>query len=303
MCAFNSPFTVFLCFGVGLAIGGCACSKGAQQPDPAAGELAAPAQPPARAEAAVAAAAPAGDIHGEEVTYSVDGTTLKGYLAYDAGKQGRRPGVLVVHEWWGQNDYVRRRARMLAELGYTALALDMYGDGKTATHPADAGKFAGEVRAHMDEAVRRFEAARKLLQSHPTTDPAHIAAIGYCFGGGIVLEMARRGIDLDAVASFHGSLGTDTPAEKGKVVARVMVFHGADDPFTSPEVLAAFKQEMADAGVDLHFVAYPGAVHAFTNPAATENGKKFNLPLAYDEAADEDSWKQLQEGLKAAFSD
>ncbi|OGL19050.1 MAG: dienelactone hydrolase [Candidatus Rokubacteria bacterium RIFCSPLOWO2_12_FULL_71_22] len=231
---------------------------------------------------------------GEEVSYSADGTTLKGYIARPAKADGKRPGVLVVHEWWGNNDYPRKRADMLAQLGYVALALDMYGDGKVASHPKDAGAFAGEVRKHMDVAEKRFRAALALLASQRDVDTGRIAAVGYCFGGGMVLEMARRGLPLAGVVSFHGSLPTQTPARPGGVKAKVLVLNGADDPFVKPEQIEAFKKEMDAAGVDYRFINYPGAVHAFTNPDATENGKKFNLPLAYDADADRKSWEEMQ---------
>ncbi|MDH5395449.1 MAG: dienelactone hydrolase family protein, partial [Gammaproteobacteria bacterium] len=157
------------------------------------------------------------EIISSEVDYTDGETTMKGYLAYDNSKKGKRPGIIVVHEWWGHNDYAKKRARMLAELGYSAIALDMYGNGKTANHPKDAGMFSGEVKKNMDIAEKRFMAAYHLLQKQESVDKDKIAAIGYCFGGGIVLEMARRGVDLDAVVSFHGSLDTKKVAEKGKV--------------------------------------------------------------------------------------
>jgi dienelactone hydrolase len=240
-------------------------------------------------------------VHGEEVTYTSGTTTMKGYLAYDESQSGKRPGVLVVHEWWGHNEYARKRAKMLAELGYTALAVDMYGNGKQASHPKDAGQFSGEVKNDMPEAKARFDAAMQLLQQQPTVDPERIAAIGYCFGGGIVLEMARMGLDLKAVASFHGSLGTDHPAEKGMVKGKILVANGADDPFTKPEQIASFKQEMDAAGVDYRFVNYPGAKHSFTNPSADQYGKQFNLPLEYNQAADEQSWQAMQQLFKQAL--
>ena len=240
-------------------------------------------------------------IVGKEVDYTADGTTLKGYIAYDDAIKGKRPGVLVVHEWWGHNDYARKRARMLAGLGYTALAVDMYGNGKTASHPKEAGEFAGEVRSNMEQATARFKAAKKLLSQHETTDPDKIAAIGYCFGGGIVLEMARRGLDLDAVVSFHGSLPTQNPAQPGKVKARVLVCNGEADPFTKPEQISAFKQEMKNAKVDFEFKSYPNAKHSFTNPDANTFGKKFDLPLEYNEAADKQSWEDMKAFLKQSF--
>jgi dienelactone hydrolase len=237
----------------------------------------------------------------KEITYTANGLELKGYLAYDDAQKAQRPGVLVVHEWWGQNDYIRKRARMLAELGYVALALDMYGDGKVAAHPQDASKFSGEVMKNLDVAEQRFMAGLALLKQQPQTDKQRIAAIGYCFGGGVVLAMARRGVDLNGVVSFHGSLGAGAPAEPGKVKAKILVLNGADDPFTKPEQIAAFKEEMKAAGVDYEFVNYPGAKHSFTNPDATENGKKFQLPLEYNAKADKESWQKMQSFFQQIF--
>jgi dienelactone hydrolase len=242
------------------------------------------------------------EIKTVEVSYREGDTVLKGMLAYDDAIEGTRPGVLVVHEWWGQNDYARKRAKMLAELGYTALAVDMYGNGKTADHPKDAGAFASAVGGNLPLAKARFDAALEVLRKDPTVDKDRIAAIGYCFGGGIVLNMARMGEDLDGVVSFHGSLGTNTPAKKGVIKAKVLVFNGADDPFTKPEQITAFKQEMDNAGVDYKFVNYPGAKHSFTNPGADQYGKEFGLPLAYNEHADKDSWLQMQAFFKEIFS-
>ncbi|MDT8404042.1 dienelactone hydrolase family protein [Sulfuriflexus sp.] len=237
----------------------------------------------------------------EEVTYKDNGTELKGYLAYDDAIQGKRPGILVVHEWWGHNDYARKRARMLAELGYTALAIDMYGDGKTANHPDDAGKFAKAVGSDLPLAKARFLAALNLLMTHETVDKDKTAAIGYCFGGGIVLQMARQGVDLDGVVSFHGSVATTTPASKGDVKASVLVYNGADDPFVKPEQIAAFKKEMDEAGVAYDFVNIPGAKHSFTNPAADDFAKQFGMPLAYDKSADDLSWQGMQDFFKKIF--
>ncbi len=239
---------------------------------------------------------------GEEVEYDVDGVKLTGYLAYDDAIQGERPGVLVVHEWWGHNDYVRHRADMLAEMGYTALALDMYGDGKAASHPEDAKKFMMEVFSNMDAGTRRFVAAREILENHPTSAAGSTAAIGYCFGGNIVLQMARKGMDLKGVASFHGNLSTQNPAQPGAIKAPILVMHGADDPFVPAEQVDGFKAEMANAGADMRFIAYPGAVHAFTNPGATAMGEQFGLPLKYDEAADTQSWAELDGFLKQVFA-
>jgi len=178
---------------------------------------------------------------GKEVSYQADGTTLKGYIAYDDAIKGKRPAVLVVHEWWGHNNYARKRADMLAELGYTALAVDMYGDGKQANHPDEAGKFATEVSKNMPMAKARFEAGMQLLRKQKTVDARKMAAIGYCFGGGVVLAMARMGADLKGVASFHGSLGTDTPAQPGKIKARIISFTGEDDAMIGADKVAAFR--------------------------------------------------------------
>jgi len=235
------------------------------------------------------------------VKYFSNGDTLIGYLAYDAGKTGKRPGILVVHEWWGHNAYARKRAEMLAKLGYTALAVDMYGNGKTADHPDDANKFAMAVFQHFETGKARFLAAKKLLKAHPTVDSTKIAAIGYCFGGGVVLNMARLGVDLDGVVSFHGSLAAVKPAEKGKVKAAMLVCNGADDKFVTQEQIEAFKKEMDAAGVDYKFINYPGTLHSFTNPEADTFAKKFGLPLAYNKAADEQSWAEMQIFFKRIF--
>ena len=237
----------------------------------------------------------------KEVDYSADGTTLKGFLVYDGDVAEKRPGVLVVHEWWGHNDYARKRARMLAELGYTAFALDMYGDGKQANHPDDAGKFAMAVFSNIESAKSRFMAAYNLLKEQETTDPNRIAAIGYCFGGGVVLQMARIGTDLDAVVSFHGSLQAITPAEPNKVKAFVLVCNGADDPFVTQEQIDAFKTEMDGAEVQYKFINYEGAKHSFTNPIADSVGVKFNLPLAYNEKADKESWEEMKSLFSRVF--
>ncbi len=240
-------------------------------------------------------------VVGEPVEYRHAGTLMKGYLAYDDAAMEKRPGVLVVHEWWGHNEYARNRAKQLAGMGYTALAVDMYGEGKLASHPEDAGKFAGEVKNNMSVATERFKAAMSLLQSHKSVASEDISAIGYCFGGAIVLEMARRGLDLDLVGSFHGSLPAIQPAEKGVVKAEVLVFNGADDPFVKQEHIDAFMAEMAHADVQHSFTNYPGAQHSFTNPEADKFGKQFELPLAYDQQADEKSWAALSEALKGIY--
>jgi dienelactone hydrolase len=233
------------------------------------------------------------------VIYNADGVILKGYIAYDDALKGRRPGVLVVHEWWGQNEYARKRARMLAELGYTALAVDMYGNGKVVDNPDEAAKLAAEVGP---VAKARFDAGLELLRNLESVDANQIAAFGYCFGGGVVLNMARMSENLKGVASFHGGLGTDFPARKGKVYARIISFSGEADPMIGADKVEAFKREMKSAGANFRVVTYPGALHAFSNPDADELGKKFKLPIAYDAAADKDSWEQAKLFLREVFA-
>lgn len=240
-------------------------------------------------------------VQGKEVSYSANGTTLKGYVAYDDAVQGKRPGILVVHEWWGLNEYARKRARMLASEGYTALALDMYGNGKQAHHPDDAQKFSSEVSKNEVLAKARFDAALRFIKQEKTVDAANIGAIGYCFGGTVVLNMARSGEPLKVVASFHGGLGTQHPAQRGQVQARVASFTGEADPFIPADQVAAFRQEMDKAGVDYQAVTYPGAMHSFTSPEADKFGKEFNLPLAYNADADKDSWSKGMAFIAAAF--
>ncbi len=238
----------------------------------------------------------------DEVFYLVGDNEFTGYLTYDDAIEGKRPGVLVVHEWWGHNAYARKRAEMLAAQGYTAFALDMYGTGKLAKHPDDAKAFMQAVTSNMPEAEKRFAMAKSVLQSHPTVNPDQVAAIGYCFGGGVVLHMARTGMDLDGVVSFHGSLATQTPAQPDTVKAQVLVFNGAADPFSPPEQVLAFKQELQKAGVQLELVEYEGVQHSFTNPGADAVGKKFDMPLVYDKQADQDSWQRTEVFFNKLFS-
>jgi len=247
--------------------------------------------PPA-AETMPAASAPASvpDVQAREVSYSHNGTPLQGLLAWDANQTGSRPGVLVVHEWWGHDDHARRQARRLAEAGYVALALDMYGDGKHAEHPADAQKFAAEASADPAVVKARFDAARAVLAADSHVDKDRIAAIGYCFGGGVVLNMARAGEDLDAVVSFHGALEPGVKTAPGAITARVLVLTGDADEFAPAPVVEAFRQEMMAAKADARVVVYPGVKHSFTNPAAESHG----MPqLGYDAEADRQSWDEM----------
>jgi dienelactone hydrolase len=234
----------------------------------------------------------------KQVSYESNGIKLEGYLAYPAGDD-EHPGVLVVHEWWGLNDYVRSRAEKLAQEGYVALALDMYGEGKSTEHPDEANKFMMAALKNIEHAQQRFLAGQQLLAKDPRVNAKKLAAIGYCFGGATVLHMARSGDKLGLVASFHGNLATQKPLEKGVFDGKIFVAHGAADPFVPQDQVIAFKKEMDAAKADYELVEYEGAKHAFTNPNATALGTKYNLPLVYDAEADAKSWARLLELLDA----
>jgi dienelactone hydrolase len=276
-------------------------------------DAAAPAQaPPAQAadhghadHAAHAGQAPAtqarptaADVQTKEVTYKQGDTELQGFLAWNTKAKGKRPGVLVVHEWWGHNEHARNQAKRLAEAGYVGFALDMYGKGKVATHPPDAQKFMAEATRDPAVVKARFEAALDVLKKDAHVDPEKLAAIGYCFGGAVVLSMARMGADLDAVASFHGALGQLPPPVQGGVKARVLVLNGAEDPMVTKEQIAAFEKDMAAAGAKFELVNLKGAKHSFTNPDAAKAGMD---ALAYDAQADKESWQRLLKLLREVF--
>lgn len=240
------------------------------------------------------------NVVGSEVTYSTDSTNMTGYLAVNENDDSKRPGILVVHEWWGHNEYARERAEMLAELGYVALAVDMYGDGKLAEHPEDAGKFMREAISNMDEAKARFERAMETLKNHPNVDGEKIGAIGYCFGGSVVLSMANAGYDLDAVAAFHAGLRLPIMPDSGAVKTKVLVCNGSDDPFIPEEQVSDFKTVMDAAGVDYTYISYEGARHSFTSKYADDIAAKFEqMPVAYHAEADSSSWAEMQ----ALFND
>lgn len=241
-------------------------------------------------------------VQEQRVDYQAGDTPLKGYLVWDDKFTGKRPGVLVVHEFWGLNDYARKRARMLAELGYTALAIDMYGEGKVLAHPKDASDVMLTVLQNPEVAKQRFVAAKNLLQKQPTVDAGKIAAIGYCFGGGTVLNMALSGVDLAAVVSFHGMLPAGAAPQKGAVKAHILVENGADDNMVSATGLAALDKSLSATGVEHRIDNYAGAKHGFSNPDADEISKKFDLPVAYNAEADKKSWQAMQDWLRAAFA-
>ena len=230
----------------------------------------------------------------KEISYEANGTTMQGFMAKPGNIKENTPGVLVVHEWWGHNEHARNKAKALAELGYVAFAVDMYGNGKQASHPEDAGKFAGMVMQNIDEAQQRFNAAYSELTKVEGVNAEKIAAIGFCFGGSVVMTMANMGVDLKAVTAFHTGVAIPVMPEKGKLNTPILVCNGADDPFVKPEQKTTFKEAMDATGVDYKFLDYPGVVHAFTNPGADTMGQKFNLPLAYNQKADEKSWNEMK---------
>ena len=252
----------------------------------------------ALAAAALTQLPPRARVQTREIEYRQGDTVLKGFIAWDDAVQGKRPGVLVVHEWWGLNDHAKNQARRLAEAGYVGLALDMYGDGKVTTHPQDAQGFVAEVTKDPAVLAARFNAALAQLKQDPHVDTTRLAAVGYCFGGAVVLGMARAGADLAAVVTFHGALATQTPAKPGKVKARILVLAGAADPFVPPEQVEAFKKEMQAAGARFQVVSYPGAKHGFTNPDAASYGMS---QLAYDAAADRESWAAMLKLFREVF--
>jgi len=239
-------------------------------------------------------------IKGEEIAYTANDVTMNGYIAYNENVEGKRPGILVVHEWWGHNEYTRKRANMLAELGYVAIAVDMYGNGKKAEHPEDAQKFSSNVMGNFEDAKDRFNAAIETLKGNPNVDQNKIGAIGYCFGGSVILSMANAGIDLDGVAAFHAGLQLPV-MPKDTLRSRVIVMNGADDPFVTAEQVENFTGAMEKANADFQFINYEGAVHAYTNPGATELGEKFNLPLAYNAEADSASWEEMKKFFNTTF--
>lgn len=241
------------------------------------------------------------EVKTKEIDYKAGDTPLKGFLAWDDAAKGKVPGVLVVHEWWGMNQHARNQAIRLAKSGYVGFALDMYGNGKTTTHPEEAMAFTKEATANLPAMQARFDAALDLLKKQPQVDASKIGAIGYCFGGGVVLAEARGGADLAGVATFHGHLATDggPTMQPGKFKGRILAMTGKDDPHVPPEQVKAFIKEMSDSGVKYNVIEYPGVKHSFTNPDADKAG----VPgLAYNKDADEKSWKQLEIFLKQAFA-
>lgn len=240
-------------------------------------------------------------IKEEPVSYTEGAMTFKGFVAYDENKKGKRPAILIIHEWWGLNDYIRNRARQLAAMGYIAMAADMYGDGKVAADPKEAMALATPFYKDPQLARTRLETAAKKLKEFVQADTTNIAAIGYCYGGYVVLNSAKLGADLKGVVSFHGGLGGARP-DKNLLKAKILVCHGGADKFESQEEIDNFKHGMDSIGADYSFKVYPNATHAFTNPNSTATGKKFNMPIEYNAAADTASWNDMKVFLSGIFN-
>ncbi len=242
----------------------------------------------------------ANSVKEETGNYISDGITCNTFTAYDKNTTEKRPGIIVVPEWWGLNDYTKSRAKQLAGTGYVAMAIDVFGNGKQGHNPKEAGALAAPFYNNPALTKQRIDVAISTLKKNPHVDTSRIAAIGYCFGGYTVLNAAKLGADLKGVVSFHGGLN-GVPADKNLLKAKILVCHGEADKFISPEELSTFRKELDSIGASYIFKSYPDAVHGFTNPAATANGKKFNIPIAYNVAADTASWKDMQHFFTALF--
>lgn len=239
------------------------------------------------------------DIKTEEVVYNVDGENYKSFVAYDASIDHPRPVVMVLPEWWGLNDYAKTRAKDLAGLGYFAMAVDFYGNGKVATTPEEAQKLSAPFYKTKVNTKLLFDAAKARLLPFPQADYNKIGVIGYCFGGAQALNMARQERDLKGVVSFHGNLETGVRAKNN--VVKYLVLNGADDTFVPEKEIEGFKKEMDSAKIDYQFVNYPGAIHSFTNPASTEIGVKYHLKVAYNKEADQKSWSAMKAFFEKVF--
>lgn len=275
--------TVFYC----AAIIATSCNSGTQK------TAATAATPPAPLNSNV--------IEEHPVTYNSNGVELKGYVTYNAAQVGKRPVVLVVPEWWGLTSYPRMRAKKLAELGYLAMAVDMYGNGIVASDPQQAQQLAGEMYKNPTQAVARLNAALQKARSFPEADTVQTAAIGYCFGGTMVLAAAALEPNFKGVVSFHGGF-EGIPKPKGQVETKILVCHGAADQFATPQQINDFKAMMQAAHADVTFKVYDSATHAFTNPEATALGKKFKMPVQYNAAADSASWQDMKVFLERLFT-
>ena len=238
------------------------------------------------------------ELHTQSIEYKQGDTVLEGFLAYDKNIQGKRPGVIIVHQWKGLGPYEKKRAEMLAGLGYTVFAVDIYGKGIRADNPKDASVLATKYKSDRPLLRERAKAGLAVLRKHEMTDPWHVAAIGYCFGGTTVLELARSRADLDGVVSFHGALGAAEPKDAQPIKCKVLALHGADDPFVPTAEVGGFEEEMRQAKADWQLVSYGGAVHSFTDwNAGSDNSKG----AAYNEKADKRSWEAMKNFFAEIF--
>ncbi len=240
-----------------------------------------------------------GKIKTEEISYNVDGRTHKSFVAYSEDDDSEKPVVMVLPEWWGLTDYAKDRAKQLAELGYFAMAVDYYGDGKVVNNPEEAAELSGNFSKIKVSAKLAFDLAKSQLMKYPNADFNKIAVVGYCFGGAQALNMARLEDDLKGVVSFHGNLMTGIKPRNNKV--KILVLNGEADTFVPAEEIAAFTKQMDSAKIDYKFINYPNALHSFTNPEATAIGKKFNMDVAYNKEADEKSWNDMKVFLNDLF--
>ena len=249
------------------------------------------------------------NLHEEVIAYQGDSTTMIGFVVFDRTVHKKRPIVLVVPEWWGLTDYTKTRARQLAKLGYLAMAVDIYGQGKQANNPDSAAKYAMIYYMDPAKAKRRLDAAVSLLKNYPQADSLNTAAIGYCFGGSLLLNAARLGENLKAVVSFHGSpigsfhgnTAAGSPLRKELLHAKILVCHGAADKYVPQKDIDLFRHQMDSVGISYTIKIYDSASHAFTNPASTELGIKFNMPIAYNKKADLASWEEMKSFLTDIF--
>lgn len=239
-------------------------------------------------------------IKEENLNYSSDSLQLNGYIVYKDSVASKRPGIIVVPEWWGLNDYAKNRAKQLADMGYVAMAIDMYGNGQTASTPDEAMKLAGPFYTDPNLGKSRLDAAIAKLKTNPQVDTSQVVAIGYCFGGAMVLNSAKLGSDLEGVVSFHGGLAGPAP-DKNKLKAQILVCHGAADSFVPDSDSLAFRNGLDSIGAVYTFKSYANAKHAFTNPQADENSRKYKLDIAYNAAADSASWQDMKDFFGRIF--
>lgn len=238
-------------------------------------------------------------IKSELVNYIIDGRNYQSYIAYNKGDSQSKPVVMVLPEWWGLTDYAKNRAKQLAELGYIAIVVDFYGEGRIVNSPEEAQAFATPFYENPSNAKAIFDAAKNQLSKYPVANSQEVAVIGYCFGGAMALNMARQESDLKGVVSFHGNLMTGVAPNNNTVP--ILVCNGAADTYVPQEEIMAFKKEMDSAKIQYTFIDYPNALHSFTNPSSTEIGKKYDMKVAYNKEADVKSWKEMKVFLSKIF--